>query len=103
MSAKIQYSSSSPYYETPSFGKFLDVMTPRPITKLASDKTLVIAPTYNLRPDLLAFDLYRNAKLWWVFAMRNPNTLKDPLMDFVTGVTIFIPAKATLLTDLGVN
>jgi hypothetical protein len=98
----MDYSSSSPYYETPSFGKFLDVMVPRPITKLASDKTLVIAPTYNLRPDLLAFDLYKNAKLWWVFAMRNPNTLKDPLMDFVTGVTIYIPSKETLSYDLGI-
>jgi hypothetical protein len=51
---------------------------------------------------MLASDLYGDSALWWVFAMRNPNVLKDPLFDFRAGVQIFIPKKATLQQDLGV-
>ena len=44
---------------------------------------------------------YGDANLWWVFAMRNPNVLKDPLFDFTTGNTIYVPTKASLQSDLG--
>ena len=57
--------------------------------------------SYKNRPDLLAADLYGDAALWWVFAARNPNVLKDPLFDFRPGVTIYIPTKETLVADLG--
>ena len=99
----VSYSKASPYYGTPLIAgtQFLDVMTKRPITRLANDKLYTIDVIYNLRPDILAFDLYGNAALWWVFAARNPNSFKDPLFDFVTGNTIYLPSKATLTTDLG--
>jgi hypothetical protein len=60
-----------------------------------------ITLAYNMRPDLLAFDMYRDGRLWWVFAQRNPNTLKDPLFDFVPGVSIFLPQFDNLKTALG--
>jgi len=50
---------------------------------------------------MLAFDLYGDSGLWWVFAARNPNTIEDPLLDFRAGTTIYIPNKATLTSDLG--
>jgi hypothetical protein len=53
------------------------------------------------RSDLLAFDLYQDAGLWWVFYQRNPNTLTAPPWDFEAGVEIFIPAITTLRTNLG--
>ena len=95
------YSTSSPYYGTGTYGQFLDLLTIRPITKLANDKLYTIDRFYHQRPDLLASDLYQDAKLWWVFAARNPNVLKDPLFDFMTGYTIYLPTKATLIKDLG--
>jgi len=97
-----EYSASSPYYTTGKYGQFLDLMANRKITKLASDKQYRIDRIYHLRPDLLAYDLYQDSKLWWVFAARNPNALKDPLFDFVVGTTIYIPTKATLVADLGI-
>lgn len=100
--AKVNYSPSSPYYQTNSFGKFLDVMTNRPITKLPDDVLYEIDSVYEFRPDLLAADLYGTSNLWWVFAQRNPNTLVDPLRDFVAGVRIYIPKIETLKQDLGV-
>jgi hypothetical protein len=99
---KTQYTASSPYYTTVKHGQFLDVLNYRPISKKASDQLFTISHVYNLRPDLLAYDLYKNAGLWWVFAARNPNSLKDPLFDFVTGNSIYLPQLSTLNADLGI-
>jgi hypothetical protein len=99
--ATVKYSQSSPYYGTGTYGQFTDLMVKRPITKLADDKLYSIDRIYHHRPDLLASHLYQDSALWWVFAARNPNTLKDPLFDFTTGNLIYLPAKSTLTTDLG--
>jgi hypothetical protein len=50
----------------------------------------------------MAYDLYGNAGLWWVFAARNPNTLFDPIWSFTAGTEIYLPQKRALLTALGV-
>ena len=99
--AAVAYSKSSPYFNTGLYGSFLDVASHRKITKLASDKLYKIDRVYHLRPDMLAYDLYKDPALWWVFAARNPNSLKNPLFDFVTGNTIYLPDKTTLIKDLG--
>ena len=98
-----EYTSSSPYFDTPVINnQYLGVMVNRVIPKLVDDLSMTINETYNLRPDLLAFDLYGDASLWWVFAQRNPNQLQDPLFDFVSGTTIYLPQASTLKTVLGV-
>ena len=94
------YPATSPYYNTGVVnGKFLDVMVDRAIPKLPSDIYWEITVVYNLRPDMLAYDLYGDSRLWWIFASRNPNRLADPLFDFVTGVGIYLP-KSDLLTQV---
>ena len=100
--AKTQYSASSPYSKTATFGNFLDVMVNRSITKLPDDVLYEIDSVYEYRPDLLAADLYGTSSLWWVFAQRNPNVLVDPLKDFISGARIYIPKLDTLKQDLGV-
>jgi hypothetical protein len=57
--------------------------------------------TYQYRPDLLAFDLYGDSRLWWVFYQRNPNTLMAPPLDFAAGVAIYLPKLSTLKSALG--
>jgi hypothetical protein len=57
---------------------------------------------YNFRPDLLSYDLYGTPKLWWVFAQRNLDILKDPVFDFKSGVKIFLPKKSALQKALGI-
>ena len=97
------YQSSSPYFLTNIVNnQFLDIMVDRPLPKRADDIYWEITPTYNLRPDLLAYDLYGNPTLWWVFAQRNPNRLKDPLFDFVTGLGIYLPQQETLTASYGI-
>jgi hypothetical protein len=101
MSKNANYSNTSPYYNTPMYGKFLDLSSFRKITKLSTDKLYSIDRFYHLRPDILAYDLYQTPSLWWVFAARNPNSIKDPLFDFVAGNLIYLPDKTTLISDLG--
>jgi hypothetical protein len=96
-----QYDATSPYFETGYSQFFLDTMVNRPIPKEDDDITFTINLTYQYRPDLLAFDLYGTASLWWVFYQRNPNTLQAPPLDFVVGTLIFLPKVATLRSVLG--
>jgi hypothetical protein len=95
------YAPTSAYFSTPKNNIYLGFMTNRPIPKQADDILFKINTTYNLRPDLLAYDLYGDAGLWWVFAQRNPNTLTDPLGSFRDGVQIYIPKIDTLKAALG--
>jgi len=95
------YKPTTPYYNTKNEGNYLDLMVNRPISKKASDPMFQINQVYHLRPDLLAYDLYEDSRLWWVFAQRNPNTLKDPLFDFTIGTEIFLPQLETLKNELG--
>jgi hypothetical protein len=95
------YDSVSPYYLTGYSQFFLDVMVNRPIPKQVDDQLFQINQTYQYRPDLLAFDLYDNANLWWVFYQRNPNTLQKPPLDFKTDALIYLPKITTLRNVLG--
>ena len=96
-----QYDATSPYYQTGYSQFFLEVMVNRPIPKENDDISFTINTTYQYRPDLLAFDLYGNAGLWWVFYQRNPNTLQAPPLDFAVGTLIYLPKITTLKTALG--
>ena len=98
---KASYSAESPYADTNLYRLGLDVMEHRKIPRFADDRLYEIEPQHNLRPHLLAFELYGTPKLWWVFAARNPSALKDPMYDFVTGKKIFLPKKTTLKAALG--
>ena len=96
-----QYDATSPYYQTGYSQFFLETMVNRPIPKENDDLTFTINVTYQYRPDLLAFDLYGNAGLWWVFYQRTPNTLQAPPLDFAVGTLIYLPKITTLKTALG--
>ena len=97
------YPQTSPYFNSDIVnGIFLDVMINRPIPSDPTDVYWEITSIYNLRPDLLANDLYNDSRLWWVFAQRNPNRLKDPYFDFVTGVGIYLPKLDLLKQVLGI-
>ena len=95
------YNATSPYYNTGYSQFFLDTMTNRPIPKETDDQIMLINQTYQYRPDLLAYDLYNNSALWWVFYQRNPNTLTAPPMDFEAGTVIYLPRLSTLKSVLG--
>lgn len=98
----VSYSKTSPYVNTETFSFFLDVANIVNIPYTASDVQYRIDNIYKNRPDLLAYDLYGDSTLWWVFAVRNPNVIQDPVFDFVPGAVIYIPKKETISAALGV-
>ena len=101
MAVTANYSKTSPYFGTTLFGNFLDVIQYRDLPKDPADVVYQIDAVYENRPDLLANDLYSDSSLWWVFAVRNPNVLQDPIYDFRAGTIIYIPKKDVIITTLG--
>jgi len=99
---KVPYNTTSPYYLTPQTSWSLDIWSPRLIPKMDTDAPFVVTQIYNNKPDLLAYDLYGTTRLWWVFAVRNPNLINDPIYDLVTGLEIMVPQPASLKSLLGI-
>ena len=75
---------------------YLDINSLPKIPNSISDDIYTIESKYENRPDLLAHDRYGSTNLWWVFALRNPDLLVDPLEDFVAGLNIRIPPRETI-------
>jgi hypothetical protein len=96
------YNKASPYYLTTATNGYLDVLTYRNIPGLTDDILFSVTSNYENRPDLLANDLYGDVNLWWVFAVRNPSVIKDPVYDLVAGVQIYLPQLTTIKSALGV-
>ena len=80
--------------------RFLDYNQLPAIEKSAEDDKYVIDYVYEGRPDLLAYALYENPRLWWVFALRNPDLLEDPIRDFKQGLEIYLPNAVAIDTIL---
>jgi hypothetical protein len=100
--SEIRYKKSSPWAKTTQNNLYLDLLTIRAVPAEPDDFTYTIENQYKNRPDLLAFDLYGDPKLWWVFVQRNMDVLKDPIYDFEPGVTIQVPKKTNLQQYLGI-
>lgn len=92
------HSDNSFYKETEIKDFYLDLWDADSIDyqPTSTDKEYVIESKYNNRPDLLANDLYGTSELWWVLAMRNKDLLIDPIADFTTGTTIWLPAASEI-------
>lgn len=96
------YISSSPWQDTQIVnGQYLDVLSIRPVPAESDDVLYTIEVQYTHRPDLLAYDLYGDKNLWWIFAQRNMDIIKDPVYDIEAGVQIYIPKGEKLQGVLG--
>lgn len=97
------YSSTSPYSNTLIVNNtFLDFLNIRPVPAESDDFLYTVEPQYAYRPDLLAYDLYGDSALWWVFIQRNMDVIQDPVFDFLPGVQIYIPKGSRLRQVLGI-
>ena len=95
------YAKTSPYYNSSMVNNYLDVINFRDIPKERDDILFELTATYEHRPELLAYDLYKDHKLWWVFSVRNRSVIKDPVFDMVAGVKIYLPKASTLQRVIG--
>ena len=96
------YTKSSPWVSTQQTNLYLELLEIRPVPAESDDFRYVIENQYKHRPDLLAYDLYGNPKLWWVFVQRNMSVIKDPINDFEPGTVIYLPKRSNLEKFLGV-
>ncbi len=96
------YTKKSPYYNTPQNNLYLELLKIRPVPSETSDFQYTIQSQYRHRPDLLAYDVYGDSKLWWVIVQRNLDVIKDPIYDFEPGTIIYLPKKSNLQKFLGV-
>jgi hypothetical protein len=96
------YKRSSPWANTPQNNLYLELLEIRPVPAEPDDFLYEIEGQYRHRPDLLAYDLYGDPKLWWIFAQRNMDVIRDPIYDFEQGKRIFCPKKSNLQKYLGV-
>lgn len=97
------YVNTSPWHATQIVNElYLDLLQIRPIPAESDDILYKVQPQYAYRPDLLAYDLYGTTKLWWVFAQRNMDIIKDPVYDLIPGIEIYLPKGPNLSRQLGV-
>ena len=96
------YTSTSPWHKTDTVNnQYLGGMNIRPVPAESDDVLYTIEVQYTHRPDLLAYDLYGDRNLWWVFAQRNMDVLKDPIYDIEAGTQIYLPKGERLQSVLG--
>ena len=97
-----RYNNLSPYYSTNQSSGYLDVIEWRSIPVEDDDILFTLTKSYEHRPDLLAYDLYGDVGLWWVFSVRNSSKIKDPVFDMLAGTAIYIPKLSSIKTSLGI-
>ena len=96
------YEKTSPYFDTTLNGSYLELLKLRDIPAQSDDILFTVSQQYSNRPDLLAYDLYNDARLWWVFAVRNKNIIKDPVFDMIPGQKIYLPKLSIINAVLGI-
>lgn len=99
--ATVKYRPASPYFLTPQTSWFLSHYEPRLILPDDEDLPFTVPAEFALRPDRMSQHFYGTADLWWVFAVRNMNVLKDPVYDLKAGIDIFIPTKRRVENLIG--
>jgi hypothetical protein len=97
----VDYSITSPWYNTELTNEYLNILTIRPVSAEMDDFLYTLESQYAYRPDLLSYDLYQTPHLWWVFMQRNLDVIQDPIFDFVPGLQFYIPKAASLFSVLG--
>jgi hypothetical protein len=95
------YNKLSPYVNTSMARGYLEILNFIDIPSEVDDIEFEITSLYMHRPDLLAYDIYGDSQLWWVFVVRNKDVLRDPVYDFVPGQRIFLPKLETIKNAIG--
>lgn len=100
--SKVNYSSGSQYYTTTQTSWCLNLLNLRDIEPDVSDQIIYLDSKYKNDPYRLAYDLYGNDKLWWIFMLVNKDTIIDPINDFKAGMVIRLPTAERVSTTLGI-
>jgi hypothetical protein len=78
---------------TPITNGYADLYVPPIVPDFSRVDDFTITQKYVNRPDLLAYELYGDARFWWLFAVYNKNAIVDPINDFTLGKKIVVPRR----------
>lgn len=67
-----------------------------PPTPGPSTKEIEVLVGEEGRPDLLSARLWGSPEWWWVFALSDPDRIRDPLRDLRGGMKIRVPEHPPL-------
>jgi hypothetical protein len=96
----VSFNSYSLYSNTSNDGVYRDYYEPISLEEDSSDYYIIVSSTYHHKPGKLAYDLYGNERLGWVFSYFNRDTINDPIFDLESGMIIKVPSKERLLRSL---
>ena len=95
------HKASSQYFDTQLVDNaYLDIARIRPLISDVTDQEYTVPPKFANRTDLLAFELYNNPNLWWVFQLLNMDLIVDPQADLVEGLVIKITTADRVCGEL---
>ena len=97
----VNYDKSSRLYTSPQASWFLGLYVNRALKRDGTDIPITLSSRHNFRPDLLSYDLYGTVNYRWTFMTLNPDLLKDPIFDMVSGLTIYTATADRLHTQIG--
>lgn len=63
------------------------------------NKFVISEERFINRPDAISYDVYGNAKYWWLIAMAN--NIKEPFFDFYKGRELKIPDLVSVKKIMG--
>lgn len=95
-----RYSTFSPYSKVKQTW-YLGYNLPRRMFPADSDTIYTIPLEYDEQPWRLAKELFGNERLYYIFALLNPNILIDPIYDFKANVDIRVPSQSRVKDYLG--
>ncbi|AFA44353.1 hypothetical protein [Klebsiella phage phiKp_21] len=96
-------SQFSPYAKTEKTW-YLDYNLPRDMVAADSDQDYEIPAKYDEQPWRLSYELYGNERLYYIFALLNPDLLgEDPIYNFKSGLVIKVPTPQRIQTYLGTS
>ena len=99
--SRINYPAASPYAMTPQTSWYLGPIRLRVIPPELSDRYVLVDSIYEHRPDRLSNDLYGTPAYWWVFMVRNMDSIRDPIWGLKSGMAIFVPTLDRIQQLLG--
>lgn len=97
----VKYSKKSLYYSTPQTSWALSYYVPRPIPLDLTDTWIKLSTRHTYRATTLSYDLYGTPAYWWIFAVMNPDVIKDSVRDFQEGVVLRVPTLIRLQQVIG--
>jgi hypothetical protein len=98
----INFPSTSPYFTTGQTSWYTGPINFRAIPPDTNDSFIPsLDKKYENRPDRLSQDLYNTPAYWWVFMVRNMDTIRDPIWDMVAGISIYVPSASYLQSIVG--